>query len=447
MPPDTMCKTIRQYSQDPIPQSDMQKLLEIAKDYRTVKNYVYARYGGISSLMKLYPGYTVQNEMAKEKLRSDLGMPSVYFYLAVFEALGDIRSQWTQVKEKVQKAVGSNENFTPKDVHYLRFVLKISNCFAAILNHMPVGLPEEYQKRYEELALETDIHRLNQYLCRQVRKYLKKLHTDKADGFSIAERAYRYKEHGIYISTKECRKRVFIPLTDNNRYTRQLTVKLYPERNALELLVPIDIHIKRHPDYQNEVGISFGMFTMLTTDEAHTYGEQLGEYMLQRTEWIQAENQSYQRNKKDNPGRKRYTEQKRKLDERLHAYINQELNRFLREEKPQAVYLPKLPANSPRGKVKKYNQMAGLWQRGYIRRRLLQKCREQSIEAMEVLGKDISRECSHCGGIGDKKETDFHCPVCGLVLDNKVNAARNARKRGQAADRISKDHKNGTINK
>lgn len=41
----------------------MNKLLEIARDYREVRNYVYTRYGGIGSLSKIYPGYTVQNEM------------------------------------------------------------------------------------------------------------------------------------------------------------------------------------------------------------------------------------------------------------------------------------------------------------------------------------------------------------------------------------------------
>ena len=64
----------------------MQQLLEIAEDYKKVKNYVYGRYGGIGSLFKIYPGYTVQNEMTKSGLRAELDMPSVYFYLAMFDA-------------------------------------------------------------------------------------------------------------------------------------------------------------------------------------------------------------------------------------------------------------------------------------------------------------------------------------------------------------------------
>ncbi|MBD5521773.1 MAG: hypothetical protein HDR03_11265 [Lachnospiraceae bacterium] len=46
----------------------MRKLQEIADDYSRVKNYVYQRYGGINSLSKIYPGYTVQNEMTRSGL-------------------------------------------------------------------------------------------------------------------------------------------------------------------------------------------------------------------------------------------------------------------------------------------------------------------------------------------------------------------------------------------
>ena len=103
----------------------MQKLLEIAEDYREVKNYVYARYGGIGSLSKIYPGYTVQNEMTASGLRERLNMPSVYFYLAVFDALGDIKSQWTKIKSRILKLVNKNEGFTPEEKHYIRFLLKV----------------------------------------------------------------------------------------------------------------------------------------------------------------------------------------------------------------------------------------------------------------------------------------------------------------------------------
>ena len=109
---DRVCKTIHQYNKEPVKEADMKKLLEIAGDYCKVKNYVYARYGGIGGLGKIYPGYTAQNEMTKSGFRAQLGLPSVYFYLAVFEALGDIKGQWSRTKAKLLKLVGGNENFT-----------------------------------------------------------------------------------------------------------------------------------------------------------------------------------------------------------------------------------------------------------------------------------------------------------------------------------------------
>ena len=72
-----------------------------------------------------------------------------------------------------------------------------------------------------------------------------------------------------------------------------------------------------------------------------------------------------------------------------------------------------------------------MWQRGYIQNRLVQKCREQSVQLVEVLGKDISNQCSCCGALGKKEDQLFFCPQCGYQTDQKRNAAQNARKRGE----------------
>ena len=109
MPADTVCKIIRQYNKTPLSQEEMQKLQEIARDYARVKNEIYQRYGGMKSLPKLYPGYTVQNEMTKSGLRKQLGLPSVYFYLAIFDALKEIRSYWSAVRASVLKNVKAHE--------------------------------------------------------------------------------------------------------------------------------------------------------------------------------------------------------------------------------------------------------------------------------------------------------------------------------------------------
>ena len=45
MQPDTVCKTVRQYSRGALAPEDMEMLREVAEDCRHVKNYVYGRYG------------------------------------------------------------------------------------------------------------------------------------------------------------------------------------------------------------------------------------------------------------------------------------------------------------------------------------------------------------------------------------------------------------------
>ena len=58
------------------------------------------------------------------------------------------------------------------------------------------------------------------------------------------------------------------------------------------------------------------------------------------------------------------------------------------------------------------------------------------MEIVEVLGKDISKECSNCGAAGKKENDIFLCPECGYRAEEKVNTARNVKKRGQGDGRI-----------
>ncbi|MCI8566766.1 MAG: hypothetical protein HFI39_10685 [Lachnospiraceae bacterium] len=422
-------KTVTQHSGRPLSTEELAPLCEIARDYRTVKNVVFERYGGIRSLSKLYPGYTVQNEMTAGGLRRELGLPSVYFYLALFDALGCIKSEWTRLKKCILKNIRKNENFNDMERHYLRFVLKTDPSYAAVLNEKEVILSTEYANIYERLRAQVDAKKLNDYLRRQTRKYHRILHSAAEDGFAVSKRAYRYADHGIYVTTKKKRDRVFIPLTDNNRYENQLYIKLFPQEKRLEVKAPIQRKVKRHEDYRSEVGIALGMETMLTTDQGHEYGTALGEYQRTYAQWIRRQGIVHKHSA--DTGRKKYTAEKNRRAEALHSYINCHLNRFLAQEKPAKIYMVKLPKQESRSGSKEINHAVSMWQKGYIRGRLLQKCAEQAIEAVEVMGKDISRECSRCGSPGSKKDGIFWCEACGFREKEKQNTAANASRRGQ----------------
>lgn len=430
MQPATIVKTTCQYNKEPISDEDMMKLREIAADCNKVRNYVYQRFGGIGSLEKLYPGYTVQNEMTRCGLREQLGLPSVYFNLAVFDALADIKCQWVKTKSDIMAKIGRSTTLSAEEKHYLRFLLKVNNAFTAVLNHRQTVLRADLQKSYEQLADTVDRAKMERYLCRQVRKYHIKLHAGEMTGFSISERAYRYGDHGIYLTIKEKRKRIFVPLTDNCQYKRQLYIKLLPEKKSLEIKVPIDVRVKKHADYTKQVGISLGMYTMFVTDEGHSYGERFGEYQTHYADWVREQTANYNRNREEGTERKKYYAKKRRMEEQFHSYINMEINRFLRTEKPEILYIPKLPPAKSGGKVKEINYSVSMWQRGYIKKRLLLKCSEQSVKVVEVFGKGISSECSCCGESGKKKEGIFYCSACGLQIEEKRNTAQNVKKRG-----------------
>ena len=425
-----LCKTVHQYNKKPVVKQDMDSLIEIAKDYQTVKNYIFQRYGGIKSLEKIYPGFTVQKELTDSSFRKELGLPSVYFNVAILDALKNIKNQWERTKKKVLKRIQEHPSFTEEEKHYLRFLLKVSNAFAQVLNDKEIILEHALQEKYEELLGRVEPKKLHSYLKRQVRKYHVIPNAKAEDGFFMTERAYRYDAHGIFITTKKKRQRVFIELTDNNAYTRQIYIKIFPETGNVELFIPVQMKSKLHMDFCNEIGLSVGMRTMFTTEEGHIYGEELGQYHALLSQWMRQQHTNYTASGNKNSTRKKYFAKKNRRTEQLHSYVNKEINRFIETEKPKIIYVPKLPPTQKRCGQKEINYSVSAWQRGYIRKRLEQKCKQHSIEIVEVFGKDISNVCSTCQSFGKKEGDMFYCTRCDSRIDVKANAARNAKNRG-----------------
>lgn len=428
---DTIYKTVYQYNQIPISDSDMERMREIAEDCREVRNYVYDRYGGIRSLPKIHPGYTVQNEMTRSGLRERLGLPSVYFYLSIFSALGDIKNQWVRVKNRVEENVRNNPNLTAEDRHYLRFVLKQSQCFESILAGTELKLPDGWGDGYAAVCEGVDTGRLDGYLRRQVRRHLEKPHTDAADGFPASPKGYRYADHGIYLTMKESRKRLFIPLTDNNSYQTQIYVRLYPDEGRITLNIPIEVK-QRHPaGYEGEIGLAMGLKCMFVTDQGRAYGEDYLAYQSALADYVRERLSRHRRNAKNNPGMKKYYAGKARLEKRMHDYVNAEINRMLETEKPKVLYIPKLPAKSKAGYNRRINATVHMWQKGFVKSRLLRKCRERSIDLVEVFGGGISSRCSRCGAEGVREKDVFRCPSCQTERPERQNTAENVLKRGR----------------
>ena len=141
-----MCKAVHQYSKGKVSSENMNVLMDIGHGCMVVKNYIYQKYGGIKSLVKVYSGYEVDSEVRAAGFREKIDLPSVYFSASVNRALADIKIMWAQVKNGINDAVSRNERFSPEERHYIRFVLKTDICYWNILNGKSVPLPEKIQQ-------------------------------------------------------------------------------------------------------------------------------------------------------------------------------------------------------------------------------------------------------------------------------------------------------------
>lgn len=442
-----ICKAIHQYSKGKISSENMDILMEIGHGCMVTKNYIYQRYGGIKSLGKLYPGYAVEAEVKEAGFREKIGLPSVYFSASVNRALGDIKVMWAQVKSGINDAANKNEQFSPEDRHYIRFAVKVSGCFDNILNGKPVSLSQEMQPKYESIMAalgdekEQRVRKLNKYICRQTRKRLRRQHTDNETYFTIKKQGYRYGEsngeHGIFLATKVNRQRMFIPLTDTNIYDRMLDIKLNPQKKNIEIVIPLFVNTKQHEDYANEVGISLGLWDMVTTSTGNVYGSAFGKMQQEISKFILKEN--YRTGRVNISGTQKYMAHKTKMDTALKNYVNMEINRMLAQEKPRVIYMAKLPRNPGmfmNGTGDTY--FLRMWKKGFVTERIQWKCQENGIRIIEVIGKGIGTECSACGQKGNVKGENFRCPSCGFEENKKVNGARNALNRGKTGKQLNK---------
>lgn len=437
-------KTVKQYSEK-LPPETMAILREIAEDYAKVKAFVYNRYGGIRGMLKVQSAYTVQNELAKTGFRESLGLPSVYFGLATFSALTDIKSMWSNLKRKIIFLARQNLNLTDQERHYIFTVLKYDASYFKILNRQDYELPESFKN------INLDYKRLNNLICRLTRRHMARLaEPAKKDYFETYRRAYKYKAGGILLATKTPYHRVFVPVKDTCQYTGQMSVSVLEDRIVLS--IPVKIRTHYHSDYSNCVAISFGYTVMAVSSSGNRYGDRLGEYLSEETERLTrklaARNRLHGRYRvycregvtqkadlilKYNLGKKKYEAQKEKNNIRILSYINMELNRLIRDEKPSEMII----ASSLKQFSEKFSRAAKRklfkWPIGYIRRRLEFKCNVHCVKLILVNPSDTGRCCSACGGLGERSGQNFRCHACGALMDYHFNAAVNLLKKADGS--------------
>lgn len=440
MTKNTVTKTVWQYSE--ILQQDTIKFLNgIAEDYCKVRNYVYGKYSGIKSLGRLSPVYDILNEMRYCGLREQLSLPSVYYELAIADAVTDIRCGWEITKNKINEKITANKNLSDTDKLYLRTVLKIGSTYAAILNYQEYELPEKVKE------LEIDINRLNNLLRRLTRRTLRIPKAGEADWFKVSPNGYSYRDGSIHIVSRIPRKRVSIPLKDNRTFDRQIRINI--KNDSAILAIPVDTEIKKHQDWNSILYIYIGDKDMFTLSNGNIYGEGLNELTDPETERLVGKNKERQRIytvykqcaengdlqkveniAANNLGKSKYDKWKKREKSRTETFINSEINRMLKKEKPARIVITK-PVAKNRTKIysKTTNRRLTRNFRSFIRGRLAYKCKVNSIELVEINSKGTGIKCSVCGRDGMRKGREFICEQCGIQTTIALNSAKNIQQK------------------
>ena len=436
----TVTKTLWQYS-ELLPDETIAFLKGVAADYCKVKNYVFKKYSGIQGLDKLTPVYNILNEMRACGLREQLNLPVVYYELAIIDAVGTIKSLWSNLKLKIGDCIAANENLSADDRHYLRIVLKLNDVYAAVLSRREYGMP----KNAEELPI--DVKRLNNLLCRLTRRYLKRPESDCMNYFRISPNGYSYKDGAMRIVCRTPRKRISIPLKDSRQFDRQIQIHI--REGYAALAVPVEAKIKEHNGYVETVYIHIGRVDMLTLSNGHIYGQALNEMTDPETERLDRKNrerrkayaaymqsvengdmQKAQEIEENNLGKRKYDRQKEREREKVKTFINSQINQMFAIEKPARIVIT-APVTKNKTKIyaKETNRKLARSFNGYIRERLKYKCQVNSIELVEINSKGTGAKCSACGAEGKRQDGGFLCEKCGFHTTIAYNCAKNIERK------------------
>ena len=431
------------------------EVLLIGTIQRNIKNYVWSRYSGISSLLK-QSGWTIRDELIQKDLLSKK-IPKTLSRVAVEKSASIIKTNWIITKKKVKRAIAQNENLTKDDKHYLYLCLKHTPTLYNILNYKKVNYSIDYLK-----DLKIDVHRLNNLLRRYIRRYKTKSHTNKVNVI-LTSNLYKFNtNNGVFM---------FLGRAKNSRIEISLIGQVPKLKGTLELVknqktnqyylhVPLDrIIAKKNMTEQSEIlGLDVGITDLITLSNGSVYGANSAElfytlsdnlvnknrsrlfsYKRQLEERILIEQDQYKKSilesklknlENNNLGSKKRISKISKYKSRIASHINCELNKMVKEEDIEEIVREDLNWSSKKRNVsKKQQNRFSTWSKGLLLERLSVKLAEKGIKETIVNPAYTSQVCCKCNHLGSRKGKEFKCSNCNLSIDADFNASINIKKR------------------
>lgn len=431
------------------------EILLIGKVQRNIKNYVWSRYGGISSLLK-QSGWTIRDELVQKNLLSNK-ITKTLSKVAVEQSASTIKANWTTTKKKVKKAIAQNENLTKDDKHYLYLCLKHTPTLYNILNYKKVDYQTDYLK-----DLKIDVHRLNNLLRRYVRRYKTKSHTNKTN-IVLTSSLYKFdlNNKNFAFTGKKKHSRIEISLIGNiPKLKGTLELVKNQKTNQYYLHVPLDriITKKNMTDESEILGLDVGITDLITLSNGSVYGANSAELFYILSDNLVNKNRSRLFSYKQKLEKRISTEQDQskksileqklknleannlvskkriakisKYKSRIASHINCELNKMVKDENVKEIVREDLNWSSKKKNVsRKQQNRFSTWSKGVLLERLSVKLAEKGIKETIVNPAYTSQVCCKCNHLGIRKGKEFKCSNCNLSIDADFNASINIKKR------------------
>lgn len=431
------------------------EILLIGTIQRNIKNYVWSRYSGISSLLK-QSGWTIRDELIKQNLLSRK-ITKTFSRAAVEKSASTIKANWAITKKKVKKAIAQNENLTEDDKRYLYLCLKHTPTLYGILNYKKIDYNTKYLK-----DLKVDVHRLNNLLRRYIRRYKTKSHTNK-NNVIIDAKIYKFNSNNKNFSFTGKKKNSQIEITlIGNIPKLKGTLELVKNQktNQYYIHVPLDrIISKKEMTAESEIlGLDVGITDLITLSNGSVYGANSAELFYTLSDNLVNKNRSrlfsYKREleqriliekddikksllelklknlNENNLGPKKRISKISKYKSRIASHINCELNKMVKEENVKEIVREDLNWVSKKKNVsKKQQNRFSTWTKGVLLERLSVKLAEKGIKETIVNPAYTSQVCCRCNRLGDRKGKEFKCSNCNLNIDADFNASINTKKR------------------
>ena len=434
------------------------EILLIGTVQRNIKNYVWARYSGIGSLLK-QSGWTIRDELVQKNLLSNK-ITKTLSKVAVEQSASIIKANWTTTKKKVKKAIAQNENLTKDDKHYLYLCLKHTPTLYNILNYKKVDYQTDYLK-----DLKIDVHRLNNLLRRYVRRYKTKSHTNKTN-IVLTSSLYKFdlNNKNFALTGKKKHSRIEISLIGNvPKLKGTLELVKNQKDNQYYLHVPLDrIITKKNITSESEIlGLDVGMTDLITLSNGSVYGANSSELFYTLSDNLVNKNRSrlfahkqkieqrileekddakksllelkLKNLEENNLGSKKRNAKIGKYKSRIVSHINCELNKMIKEEDVKEIVREDLSWSNKKRKKRnvsrKQQNRFSTWSKGILLERLSIKLTEKGIKETIVNPAYTSQVCCKCNHLGSRNGKTFKCSNCNLSIDSDFNASIIIKKR------------------